>query len=402
MLKLFDLAPPDVSYPLLAFTYLAPLIYFLDLQGIAPAFSLFLVGETGSFKTVTSMLYLAHFRNYNGMSDTPPTNFHSTSNAIEKMSFDLKDALLLVDDYHPTTFSEKKRMDQIAQRLARGAGDHASRARMNSDTTLKASFIPRGLSMVTGEDLPDVGQSGLARYYFVNFNKGDIDTAALTERQNNADLLNLAMQGYIKWLIQNADDIRNQVKGLYAEYLKAAAIPGSHSRTAATIACLQLAIGVFADYIHNTGAVTETEKTAFMENAWTVFLKGGAEQTKTQVEETPVNIFLSVLAGLLAAGKVTTENPNALAADAPPPGRSIGYHDEDYYYLRPDDVYNEVIDVVQRGGRSFPVSKKRIIADLVKAEYAIGQGTNNTVKWRVRDTNLRYLKLKKTALKEGI
>lgn len=398
VLKLFNLAPPEASYPLLAFTYLAPLNYFLDLDGIAPAFSLFLVGETGSFKTAISLLYLSHFRKYRGMSDTPPVNFHSTSNAIEKMSFDLKDALLLIDDYHPTTAGDKKRMDQIAQRLARGAGDHTSRSRMSSDTTLKKSFPPRGLSMVTGEDLPDVGQSGLARYYFVNFKKDNVNTNSLTECQNNAELLNAAMQGYIKWLIDNENDLRSQLKEKYVEQLKLVNLTDSHSRTAPVISWLQLAIQIFTLYLCDMDVFTEAEGVDFCSNAWAVFLKGGADQIKTQTGEAPTNIFLSVLEELLASGRKATEDINGLARDAPTAERSLGFHDDEYYYLRPNDTYNAVVEVLRSGGRSFPVRQARLFSDLIKDGYAQGQGDNHTVRKRIFNTNLRYLKLKKSAI----
>lgn len=197
-LDLFNLASPEISYPLLSFTYLAPLNHFLTKVGISPSFSLFCKGETGSFKTVISMLYLSHFMEYSGMTESPPANFHSTSNAIEKMAFTLKDALLLVDDYHPTTAQDKKRMDSICQRLARGAGDHLARARMTSDIKLRASYSPRSLVIITGEDIPDVGQSGLSRFYFVDFKKGIIDKKKLTNVQDNAYLLNVGMQFYIE------------------------------------------------------------------------------------------------------------------------------------------------------------------------------------------------------------
>ena len=400
VLNLFELAPPEVSCPLLAFTYLAPLCYFLEWAGITPEFALFLVGETGSFKTATSRLYLAHFQEYGGMSGAAPANFSSTSNAIEKMGFDLKDMLLLVDDYHPSNAADKKRMAAIAQRLARGAGDLSSRSRLNSDGTLKASYVPRGLSVVTGEDHPDIGQSGLARYYFVDFDKGKISTEALTQRQENAHLLNIAMQRYIKWLICNADEVLTEVKEQYHISLRMSNIDGSHKRTSAIISWLQVGIWAFVQYASEVGVMDEAAAREFYDNARAVFLEGGEKQTRTQREETPIRKFLSVLEELLASRKRTIESIDALVSDfgdAAAADSRIGYCDQEYYYLLPNAVYNAVSGVLRDGGSDFPVSKARLFADLVKAGLAQSQGERNTVKKRIRDTNIRYLALKKSA-----
>lgn len=396
--NLFNMAPQEISYPLLAFTYLAPLNYFMEAYKIAPAFVLFCIGATQSFKTNTSMLYLSYFHTYSGMTEAPPTNFRSTANAIEKMAFILKDMPLLIDDYHPSTDKEKKYMDGLAQTISRAFGDHSSRGRMNSDTTLKQSFYPRGLGIVTGEDVPSVGQSGIARNYFVHFNYGDVDQIKLTERQNNAKLLNIAMQGYIKWLIANADEISTNIKVIYDKTLETLQTQSFSGRAGTTIACLLIGIYYFAEYAVSVGLLDVNSGKQFITNAETVFAKSSESQMKTQAEEKPTTIFLSTLNELLASKKKATEDTNGKADDAPSVDRRIGYHDEQYYYLFPDIAFNAVCDVLKGNGTSFPVSKNRLLDDLAKAGLIATQSGRNTVKKRILGSNMRFIFLVKSAL----
>lgn len=396
--NLFNMAPPEIGYPLLAFTYLAPLNYFMEKHGIAPAFVLFCIGATQSYKTNTSMLYLSHFHAYSGMNEPPPANFRSTANAIEKMAFILKDMPLLIDDYHPATEKDKKNMDALAQTISRAFGDHSSRNRMNSDTTLKQTFYPRGLGIVTGEDTPSLGQSGIARNYFVHFNPGDVDQKKLTERQSNAKLLNIAMQGYIKWLIENADEIKTNIKSLYDMTLQTLQTKSFYGRAGTTITCLLIGVYYFAEYAASVGLLDTNSGKEFVTTAEAVFLTSGENQIKAQAEEKPTAIFLSTLNELLASGKKATEDMNGKVENAPSVDRRIGYHDERYCYLFPDIAFNAVCEALKGSNTGFPVNKDTLVAYLVKEGFAIQQSGRNTVKKRILGSNTRFIALAKTAL----
>jgi hypothetical protein len=81
-------------------------------------------------KSVSAELAQYHFR---AMSEVQfPASFYDTSNHVQSKAFKLKDSLLVVDDYHPTTsIQERRTMDAMAQRLCR----MKPRGRMNADGT---------------------------------------------------------------------------------------------------------------------------------------------------------------------------------------------------------------------------------------------------------------------------
>ena len=162
-----------VAIPLLGTIFLAPLREFLAATGIAPAYALFLLGGTGTRKSTALALALSHFGNFTGKS--LPASFNDTANFIRKKAFLLKDAPIVVDDYHPvTSLQERKKMEATAQSLARAFGDGAERGRMKADLTLQEAMPPRGVAIISGEDTPGVGESGMARFYVVNVGKGKV------------------------------------------------------------------------------------------------------------------------------------------------------------------------------------------------------------------------------------
>ncbi|MGH3147484.1 MAG: CHC2 zinc finger domain-containing protein, partial [Rubrobacter sp.] len=110
--------------------------------------------------------------------------FESTSNALERSLFLLKDTLAVVDDWRPAVSrGDASEMDRKAQRLLRAVGNRQGRGRMTSDTTLRRSYSPRGLVIATAEALPEgpAFESAAARSLSVNLSRSDIDLGCLSE-----------------------------------------------------------------------------------------------------------------------------------------------------------------------------------------------------------------------------
>ncbi|MDP7191368.1 MAG: hypothetical protein QF553_05830, partial [Alphaproteobacteria bacterium] len=156
-LKLLEVAPDLVTWPLLAATYRSTLAEWLPAE-----LSIFVVGPTGTFKTCIAALCVAHFGK--GWSGTnTPASWSSTPNALERIAFTTKDHALLIDDFAPNgTYADIQKLHATAERVFRAQGNQSGRFRMRADSTLAGSLPPRGLIVATGEDLPK-GQSLQAR-----------------------------------------------------------------------------------------------------------------------------------------------------------------------------------------------------------------------------------------------
>lgn len=182
VMKLLDIAPREITLPLLCYTLLSFVNTPLKSINCEPNFILWLHGETGSRKTTIALLFSSLFNKSNSK---VPASFKDTKAAIESKAFEYKDSVLIIDDYHPSSNRmEKIDMESKAQFLIRSIGDRIGKARMNRDMSMQDIRLPRGLAVVTGEDFID-GHSSIARCISIPINRDDIKLKKLTNSQKN-------------------------------------------------------------------------------------------------------------------------------------------------------------------------------------------------------------------------
>lgn len=372
---------PHIAIPLLGITYLAPLREALAEAGHTPAFSMFLVGKSGSGKSVAAALALSHFGNFTAKS--LPASFHDTSNYIQKKAFLLKDLMIVVDDYHPSTsMQERRRMESTAQNLSRAFGDNAPRNRMNSDTSLREATPPRCLSMITGEDMPDIGPSGIARYYVINTEKDDIPKdELLTYMQELAQsaYLQRAMHGYISWLLPQMDTL----PALLSERFKALRSRAQrevsgHARTPEAVAHLMLGFEMMTRFMRETGMMDDDAMDRTRAQAWQVFAENSSKQGAEASEENPGKVFLATLSELLTAHRAVVRDLTDTAGGTINPNGMIGYMDALYYYLLPDITYTMIAKHTRERGQEFPLSLRRLYREMRADGLLAFDQTSNT------------------------
>lgn len=153
---LWDLAADEISIPLMLSAYRA-VLGEVD-------YTIHIAGPTGLGKTMLAQLAVSHFGA--GLGPRDQTNFESTAYSIEREAFQLKDQLLLLDDYLGTPEHRK-----ILAFIARNAANNSGRGRLAGDGTLQGDKPPRALVVTTGEDLP-VRESLTARMLVVRMPEG--------------------------------------------------------------------------------------------------------------------------------------------------------------------------------------------------------------------------------------
>jgi hypothetical protein len=154
-IRLLDLAPDRIMVPLLGGVFRALL------NAIAPAdVVLFLVGPSGVLKSELAAVVQRCFGpDFDRL--RMPASWASTANALERIAFDFKDCLLVIDDFAPSgTQNDVQRYHQVADRVIRGAGNASGRGRMKAEGSLRESYPPRALLLGTGEDVPRATRSG--------------------------------------------------------------------------------------------------------------------------------------------------------------------------------------------------------------------------------------------------
>ena len=356
-----------VTAPLLSAMYLAPLCSFLQDSGYAPAFVPFIAGRTGTRKTSICALVLSHYGRFSNKQ--PPASFSDTANSIRHKAFLLKDMPLLVDDYHPNTDQRSRaRMAEIAQQLARAWGDQSERGRMQSDLTVRVAEPPRGLGIMSGEEVPDIGESGIARFYSVDVHPGDVPiTPELTILQNKArhGALVKAMRGYIDYIQPQISSLPERLAGLF-EYYRAEAIqrmPGAHGRSHESVAWLMVGAACMLGYWFHTNIITQEERDQLTSTLLTVMLSNADEQQRNLRNENPITLFINGLRELLNSN---TAHFAHIASDGSIPiggsGDLIGYVEASHtpgraVYLLPQVAYAAVQQLYRD---KFPINRTQL------------------------------------------
>jgi len=94
-----------------------------------------------------------------------------------------KDIPLVIDDWAPAPDAKQAReYEAKAEHVARAQGNRLGRGRLRSDTSTRAAYVPRGVVLTNGEQLPG-GQSHTARLFTTELEPGDIDVEKLTAAQ---------------------------------------------------------------------------------------------------------------------------------------------------------------------------------------------------------------------------
>lgn len=407
---LLNIAPKEVTMPLLAHCYLAPLNDAFKRVGIEPNFLVWVYGGTGTRKTSLALLFLCHFGKFNGK--TPPASFKDTANAIERKAFATKDTVLLIDDFHPESSKyESEKMAQVSQRVLRMYGDRIGRGRLKSTIEFQKEYPPRGEAIVTGEDIP-LGQSSVARFIGVEMLKDDIDLDKLTEAQNTSELLAESMRGYIEWLSPQMESLPNILAEKFVDKREQFQKAADHGRLGEAAAWLSIAIDMMLKYFKYARICNEEEVAILLKDSQEVLITLILKQNSLVNEEKPVEIFVKIVKELMVSGKIRVESLRQINSQETlfVSGETIGWKDDNFYYLRPEITYNHVNKFLASRGQKFPILERTLWKQLDEAGLIQSEkGSDGKVqrcpkkavpkKARQKETErLRLLHLKRTAI----
>ncbi len=389
-LGFLNVADPEIAYPLFALTYLAPLTTLLDQQ---PNFSMFLYGKTGHYKSSISTLALSHYGKFN-ISELP--NFSDTANSIERRMSDLKDSLMILDDYHPSANRfESQGKESILQRILRAIGNRASRGRLKSDTSERKSYTPRACVLITGESLVQV-ESSLSRAMVIEIkNKDQVDIEKLSKLQEGKMMRRLprAMTSYIEWLRPRIEDIQERFEDTFPQLRMEYQQKGCHSRVPEQPAFLMFALQLVMEWMIEKEVITPKKSVKVLETAKTVFKKYVSDQSKRLEEETPTRKYIEIFRTLLNQQKIhllskDKEYYEGVGFDSSIGGQKdkydnyksthVGYYDYDYLYVLPQGLYKEVVEFANRSNSFFSATERQMRKHLKEEGVLIQRAGHNS------------------------
>lgn len=384
-LMLLEAHDPAVTGPVFAYTFLSAILPVVH-KVIGPAsFLLFLSGKTQSGKSQLAALSTAFF-GCKFDSQTPPTTFASTANAIMVMAFILKDMSLWVDDYNPQEYM--KAMNQIFQMLARAAGDHSTRRRLDSNSKLKESYPPRCLFLVTGEFPPKVGHSGHARIFQVDvpYARKDITEIKKAAREG---ILSRAMSDYILYIISNYDKLTEIAKAQYEELTRSFNEMFGECRLSNQVSLLCLSAYMYLDYANKCKAITTNEATQLYRAIEASIIYNARKKEEQLKQEDPCSLFINAVKDMLSSGRAKVidlskkdcpeevqKYPYTSLDLGPERDGYIGWLDEKGYYLNTNASYSAVTAYYLRQDMSFITQPNTLWRQLRDSGYLIPDKNN--------------------------
>ena len=382
-------APEEVTYTMLAHVFSSPLKHFLKMAGCEPKFILWLIGKTGSCKSSLSAVMLSFFGCFTGT--TLPMSFRDTANSINEQAYMIKDAPVVIDDFHPCDHKEQGKMNATAQNLIRNYGDHAGRARLSSRCKLMSARPPQGNAIVTAEFPPDIGESGTARCFTIALNPGDVNLQTLSAMQKLAadGILQRCGFAYTQWLREcflcDDDSVECFVKalrGMFEKYRSEFRSNNtfSHGRVAENVAWLQMGFHFFLLFLEHHQVYGEAYLTQVEEQFKQILYRIAHRQSNAITLDKPTHLFLRKFYSLMESGQIYLKNREHLDPDEFQPGICVGYCDNERMYFFADQVHKLVRKQCAEQGENFTISCRSLLKALAEEgliETTDGQNTRS-------------------------
>lgn len=406
-----SVAPERVMYPLIAYAFLSVLNTFLKEAGYEPKTILMLLGKTGSKKSTLAALILSFFGTFS-VTDLP-MSFRDTANSIELFMYYLSDTLTCVDDLHPVKTLEKSKMFTLIQMICRLIGNRSPRGRLNSNCESRKDRIPKCNAIVTAEFLPDIGESGTARFIPLRLNHGDINNAELTRFQDIAadGILSSVMyqftehlkekklkddeseKAFIKKLRDTQSTIRN-----YIEQTAEKRNIVLRDRLADDLTALETGALYMSDFLKSNGVITSYEQKNMLEKFMDILIEVGAEQQNITITDQPTHVFIRKLQTLIDAKQVTLIDKNSDELDFRD-SRFIGYFDDDNYYFDKSLAHKAVKNLCREQDEDFVIPEKGLREALHNEGISICDDGINLKKIRYKNSFLRCICIPKDVMR---
>ncbi|SEJ06453.1 protein of unknown function [Deinococcus reticulitermitis] len=409
-LNTWALASDTVTIPLYLST-LRPLLGSAD-------FSVVVVGKTGLGKTQLAALLLAHFGAAITAQGLP--GWHSTANYLERLAYLAKDLPLVIDDFNPTgSRNEQARYHATAERLLRAQGNQNGRGRLNNRAALRVAQEPRGLLIITAEDLPK-GHSALARALVLRL------TTSLTQGEASATLSQAQLQAsegtyagvtaaFVQWLIPRLAELQSGKAAFVREHRSL--FPAAHARTVTMAAELYWTWDVFERFAMEVAGLSPQMASTYRQRVLRTLRTVTTQQALHQEHADPTQRALMLLNAGLTTRAFHLEDASGEMPDHPehfgwqrrmtsgstndyhPQGKCVGWLTATEVYLHPVQAYVELQRLADAEGEPFTTSRETLWRHFQEAGLLRAHDDKrHTVKRAVRNTRARVLVLSRTVL----
>lgn len=389
-LTFLNIGKKEVTFPLFASVWLAPLCSILD----RPVnFSYFLAGPSRTRKTTAALAVLSHY----GKFDTHArlANFTSTPASLENQAFRAADVPFVIDDWSPSVSAKQAEMKaNLVDQTIRNFANRSSRGRANPDMTQKDSKPPRGLLIITSELLPSI-ESIITRVVTLEFNNDTMNLEELTTFQNRASILPYGMHAYLLWLRNNMNDIKKSFHDRFPVIREKAMQAGCDPRIGEHISFQMFSLETAATFFMSRNIIDEQAADMLIKEAWDIFINLSKRQEAQVKEEDPVEIWLDIIITLLVQGEARLEAYPGSSCSRIGNGEIIGWHNSREIFMLPAAAWGVVKAYYRKTNSHFPITSKTAFFSMLRNRKIVQMGPDRktTIKATIEGRSLRVLKI---------
>lgn len=336
---------------------------FVQTYRLCPEFVLSIVGETGSYKTTTS---LALFNTY----DSSVSSFEDSIASIRRMIQTNKAGVTLVDDYKISNTENDKKYEK----LVRLSGDVQTTGKYVVGNKVIDELIT-GLTVITGEKRPSLQTSSYSRILFLDLELFPINLEVLTELQKSKADINSFIVLFIQFIMQDIDfdaSCRTLFEKHRDELLQDTSIKGMHGRYYSMCAWLAMMWDVYAEFLCQHGVN--------MEYDFKSEIKSYIYSQHSMYDNNPIKLFKIGYMELVSSNEIIVADKNGfdnLNFDV------IQYDEK--LFLRSNGAYKKICKYWQDKGIDFSCSERKLRKLLYEAGILKDNGGKFTVEKKTKD-----------------
>lgn len=320
--EVLQVFPYEITLPYLAHIFWTVIAEFLPM---AKPYCLWVVGQTGSFKTSYTGVMASFFGDFK---TADFETWRSTVNAIEQNGYYLKDSPFILDDYKAVDI-KKEDVTRCIQNYA----DRHGRGRMvrGKGSIQERTYYIRGNMIVTAEDVPPEGETSIPARTLELRVPTTGDPIRLTNSQIGVNMLPGVMSKFIQFLINkhlNSADYERLLSERRQQF------KALHARTKENLAANSIAWDLVAEFFG-----FEDLTPMYHQGISNILERMNAATKSQQAGE----VFVESISTLIASGMYFLEGINDYESTPHMEGaKRLGWIDEKGCYLIGQEALAEV------------------------------------------------------------
>lgn len=364
---LIEALPAPITTIGIAHAFLPPLARIAGLGRYKN--DLHITGATGTLKTSFCCVLMALYAGKDWeMQPVLKWGEGATNNAILAHAAHTADALLLIDNFKPTTGGGVRSFIGLLHNIIEGA----DRERLSRASRLIEARQLHAWPLTTGEDIPQEDAASIARLLVVRFDWKGGHNEPLARAQELAYHLPAVTRSWLTYLEGHPDWAREQGasltkrRGTWADWIQSKRPKAVNALRLATSLALQEIVWEAMSACPELAGITTHYQQAHREGLEAVAL----EMAGITAGALGANRWLEALGDLIQSGRITFRSKDDLDPAL------FGWQDQDCYYLLPTTVHQEVFEALRKAGQPLAISTTALYKQLEGLE-AIASSTED-------------------------